>query len=317
MSLSHRSAYYASVLLRLHINSHQSQILQSILCRVNESIAQRFVDLKRGFFNDLEIPFNPSSDTPLISHDLPYDSLIRGLGEETIKGRPINPRLLNFGHNISWPTKFFNDELDPIGSYCPPHISLTPIVNYTSPDSLVSYKQSFEKELPNWKDSLTQPVQFNPTFNIFTRYDYNRFFLVLTLSTKVSKIIEPIMSSCCQLRLKSAIVRDGTPDIGTVIGESPTAPVMSQTSLHVTLGVFNFPLKSINRGNRFGMYELYYLNEVLLKPKDYLIKKYQSKALNSISDPWLQMSETERNELQMHIDRYILSLSGSELRYNI
>ncbi|VEU20060.1 DEKNAAC100463 [Brettanomyces naardenensis] len=306
-----------SVILQVKPTTQQKQLLNQKLVLLNNSIRSRYNDLNRGFFNGLSIPFNPPNSTPIVPYDLPYDALIRGLDESTIIGRSIDPGLLNHSRGTRWPLRYFNDSLLDEQSTNALHASLTPMINYTSEETLTRYKRLVESKVEllhsENPDGLYLDVSFKNRFKIFTRYDYSKFFLVMPLSDECLSTLRPISDSFSQMR------KDETGDIGSVIGEPNGQPLMRQDDLHVTLGICAFPFGEdyFSSNCSFGMYELQYMNDVLLLPKEELMARYgeEAKTLEYVSDVELTFTPEEINQLAFKSNELILSIGGGQLRY--
>ncbi|QPG76627.1 hypothetical protein FOA43_004019 [Brettanomyces nanus] len=309
------TSQYLSVLLQLKPSQQQKQLLNRTLAVVNNSIRARYLDLNKGFFNGLSVPFDPPNSLPIVPYDLPYDALIRGLDENVIKGRNIDPGLLNHRQRTRWPLSFFNHMLLEEHSANALHVSLTPIINYNTTESVSRYKKLFEETIGEWKKGEDICIKFRPRVQIFTRYDYNKFFLIFALAEETDKVLQPLADKLSGLRSQIGV------DMGRVIGEREEDPVMSQEDLHMTLGVCAFPAGEdyFSSNTSFGMYELQYMNQVLLLPKDELLAKYGNEiaTLDYVSDVKLELTPEEQELLTFSSRELVLAITGGQLKYRI
>ncbi|KAG7692202.1 hypothetical protein KL930_005140 [Ogataea haglerorum] len=298
--------HFASVLLSLKPVERQRVLLHRHLVDLNNALRARFNDLRNGYFDYVAIPFDIEKQ-PIRPYDLPYGALIRGRDEKMLQNRLIEPQMLNL--KTKWPNLFYNDFLYSNLSTYHVHVSLTPIVMYESDESIVHYKREYQKRSKQLRDSgkySPVPINLDGKVKMFTRVDYQRFFLALPLDEPTVKLIEPICDAFCDIRFSQD-------DIGYVNGEVPGSPTWKIDGLHVTLGMNALPQPPTNNFP-FGMYELSYLNNVLLKPKEELLKTFPDRlGLDLISDVKLELTREELQELQFESSRLVCSLDRGEL----
>ncbi|KAG7876901.1 hypothetical protein KL905_005190 [Ogataea polymorpha] len=298
--------HYASVLLSLKPLERQRVILHRHLVDLNNALRARISDLRKGYFDDVAIPFDVEQQ-PIYPYELPYGGLVRGQDEKVLRNRLIEPQMLNL--KTKWPNLFFNDFLYSDLSTYHVHVSISPIVMYESDASIIHYKREYQRRSKQLRDSgkfSCLPINLDGKVKMFTRIDYQRFFLALSLDEPTVKLIEPICDTFCDIRFSQD-------DIGYVNGELPGSPMQKLDSLHVSLGM-NALQQPATNNFPFGMYELSYLNNVLLKPKTELLKTFPDRlGLDLISDVKVELTREEIQELQFESSRLVCSLDKGEL----
>ncbi|KAH3664260.1 hypothetical protein OGAPHI_004612 [Ogataea philodendri] len=298
--------HFASVLLSLKPSEAQRSILHKHLVNLNDAFMARYNDMQKGYFNNVTVPFNLETQ-PIYPFELPYGGLIRGQSELALKNRLIEPQMLNL--KARWPTVFYNDFLYSDRSTYHVHVSLTPIVLYESDSSIIHYKREFSRLCKGFRESGKHrnfPLRLDGKATIFSRIDYQRLFLALYLDKDTTERLDSLCGPLNKIRFSQ-------PDIGYVNGEQESDPVKKLDHLHLSLGMSVIRPKPF--GNfPFGMYELFYLNNVLLLPKEQLLKKYpEHRALNFISDVKTELDPQELDILQFESSRLVCSLDRGEL----
>ncbi|ODV85789.1 hypothetical protein CANARDRAFT_27878 [[Candida] arabinofermentans NRRL YB-2248] len=271
-------------------------------------------DLHAGYFNNVKIPFKIINHTPLFAYDVPYDMLIQGYSIKEIVGREISPPMLNL--NTRWPANFQNPSMYDVTSTYNFHCSLTPIVSYESPESVNTYHKNFLtmfEELKSQKKNTSINLDFKKNIDIFTKVNYSKFFMVLPVSDNTRLELDDLYIKSNEIRFQNEA------DIGSVLGEEDE-PVKHLEGLHVTGGICGIGYKE-DLNHLFGMYELFYMNEVLLKPKQELLEKYGGDASNNglkhISDVQLQLTDKEIEMLTFVSSDVVLNISGAQLIYKL
>lgn len=283
---SQRPCHYATSLLMLPVSTTQKLLLNQLLTDFNKSIRARFNSLLRGQFDRVSIPFDTPEYLPIVPYEMPYKALINGWSYKDLVGRPISPKMLKT--SAIWPVKF-SDRVDRY------HISLTPIITFKNEVAVAQYSREFAKAIGEYQQIHPNPVVFNIDLQsypqVFTRYDYSRFFLVMKLSQESSKTLMPLVN-----RLNAIL--DTVP--GEVLGQDEHGRV---ADLHVTIGMCAGP-SVFEQNHPFSMYELYYMNKVLLQPLDKLVEyKVVDKSWNnlrmSLTRDEIRALEFQTNEISL------------------
>jgi len=300
----------------------QRKLLKNILTEFNNSIARRLNDIQSGFFRDAKVKFNPRKDEyNIYPFELPYNVLIKGNTESNIIGQEIWPGMLSLPGSPFIPRKFQNFNLSENNPIPNTHISLTPLINYKSTDIFTLYKSAFEKKVREIKPILSElkssTFSFHPFPRILSNYNYSTFYLVLPLSNESHRKLKPLSDELSHLRSE---LLDEYPNAeqGIYPGEDKERTLLYQPCIHYTLGRMKIPARK-DQNLQFGMYETFYMNEVLLKPKSQLVDVFGAgmRYLSKISDGKLSLNTKEVENLKFTPRDLTLSLSGSQLRYNL
>lgn len=311
---------YVTSFFNFRPTNDQRTLLRNILTQFNSSISRRFDDARSGLFQDANIKFNPQKDEyNIYPFELPYNLLIKGNTKSKLIGREIWPGMLNLLETSFIPNRFLNYNLSEDNTFPSMHISLTPLVNYKRMKMLTLYKQAFEKKIKEIRPLLTKLKSTTFTFQtspkILSNYDYSTFYLVLPLSQQSCKNLKQLSNELSHIRIE-LLKEHQNMEPGVYPGEEKDKPVLFQPCIHYTLGKMKIPARK-DQNLHFGMYETYYMNEVLLKTKSQLSDMFGAKMhdIHKISDRKLSLNAQEIEKLKFIPTDLTLSMSGGQLRY--
>ncbi|GMM46812.1 hypothetical protein DAPK24_033870 [Pichia kluyveri] len=265
-----KAPYFVSIALEIKVKQLIRQKLGELVSNVNKQLTENSFKMKAGHYDHIQLNYtHPPCN--FLRLDLPYDNICQIDLSNNDVSNTVDPteqiyrqyfenQIITTGDlelDTWWPLKYtyLAYGIQTVKF----HVTLLPNVLFNEPDNAFKFFQIMKNSIGN--TNIKFPVKFNNKLKVLSKYNYEKFFLALCIDRE-----DPINNNLKDLLLKISDTREmiDSPFIrGNVIGEMDDNHIIDwkNSLLHTSIGVSNV----LNNDDlRFGPFELFFLNKVLL-----------------------------------------------------